>query len=40
MIGLECKGNRWGIVMHYNSFYWLSVLLLMLYYMYIIVIYD
>ena len=41
MIGLGWKDNRWGVVLGYNNNFFLAVyVVLMLYYVYIIVIYD
>ena len=41
MIGLGRKGNRWGVVLDYNdNFLFAIYAVLMLYYVYVIVIYD
>ena len=41
MIGLGCKDNRWGVVLDYNNNFLLAVyVVLILYYIYVIVIYD
>ena len=40
MIGLGRKGNRWGVVLGSNNFLLAICIVLMLYNLYVIVIYD